>query len=788
MPLGVHYNSRTMGSHPNPQDSIWRGVERRRSTRLNVSIPIVLRGKEATGREFRERTRAVALNNHGAKVVTAHQLLPGSELVIENPSAGLAAVGTVVWSGERRTPKDPFEIGVQLAKPGNVWGLEFPPENWQETVSATAAEASAPPEAEPVAAAAAAVASVPESEPELVASPPAPVNLPPGLEVQAVLAWLASRTEEIKEKQAQDFELRLSKIAGMVGTHTQTVIQESVTAATEKIQPELDRQLEPVNEKLRASRAEIEEVQRKLAEIQSKTISDAESAASRLQALEENARGEILVLESKLGEIRANFQAAVETGTQESTRLAVEKAVARVQEASREAAGYAREEFYAALRQNLAAESTAATEQFRARLQEETAAALEAGQKQAAEQFSALVGELQAKVQSQLQELLAQLLEQSRAQVNQTVDPLRTEIAAQLQKSALEAAGGLRADLENSLMKARSQLVENLANSVKEAQESSRQQLRQDAKEILAELRGELKAAVKSLADETRANLAALTRTTVAAMNREGQSGVEQYRTVLRKGLQEHVDKGARELAAQVEKSLEDRRAALEAQLQKAADEATAQAIINVRTSANGLLKGAAESLNQQKAAWEEAQKSAADAREQALARIRAAAEQSVADASEALKKETFATTAGLKDLNAQIDARLQTIPQQVEKHANAALDTVRQQSDATVASALARFIEHVQARLKDSERNFAQVLQGSEGRVWEMLQPRIQQFGDEMLAASAVQLRKQNEEIAALFAEQLKEKQQQAADVAVEAFRTKISEMLAIFQTGAKK
>ena len=623
-----------MGSHLNPEKAIWQGVERRRSTRLTVTIPITLRGKEAGGREFRERTRAVTLNNHGARIITVHELLPGSELTIENPSAGLAVPGILVWSSERRTPRDPFEVGIELVKPGNVWGIEFPPENWQEGVGvpAAAAEASASATAEPEAAAAVAVASVPAGvqEPPAVPAPASTTDaLSPGPEVDSALAWLASRTDEIKEKQARDFELRLNKIAGLVAAHTQTLIQESITAATEKIQPELDRQLESVNGQLRASRSEVEDLQRQLAEIQRKTLADTESVASRVQGLEQNAQGEVAALESKLGEIRAGFQAA----------------------------------------------------------------------------------------------------------------------------------------------------------SVREAQEASRQQLRQDAEEVLVGLRGELKTVVKSLVDETRVNLAALTRNTVEAMNREGKSGLEQYRGVLRKGLQEHAEKGARELAGQVEKSLESRRAALEAQLQKAA----AQAVIDVRTSAKELLKEAVQTLNQQKAAREDAQESA-EAREQAISQIRAAADQSVADASEALKKQSFATFISLKDLNAQIEARLQTIPQQVEQQANTALDTVRQQADATVTSALARFIDQVQAHLKDSERSLGQVLQGSEGRMWETLQPRIQKFGDEMLAASAVQLGKQNDEMAALFAEQLKEKQQQAADAAVEAFRTKISEMLAIFQMGAKK
>ncbi len=782
-----------MSSQRDAENAVWQGAERRRSTRLTVTIPITLRGKEASGREFRERTHAVALNNHGARIITAHELLPGTELTIENTFAGLAAPAVVVWSGERRTPRDPFEVGVQLAKPGNVWGIEFPPENWQESagVPAPPGEPQTSVNVEPAAAAAVAAPSVQASGQEPPAEP-APTSATdaslPRPEVESAVAWLTTRTDEIKEKQAQDFELRLNKISGLVAAHTQTLIQESITAATEKIQPELDRELESVNAQLRASRTGVEELQLRLAEIQRKTLADAETVASRVQSLEQQTQGEIAALESKLAEIRASFQAAIETGTRESTTAVVEQALARIQEASREAGESARGELYASLRQNLQAESTAATEQFRARLQEETAAALEASQKQAAEQLNALLAEIQAKAQLQLQDVLPQLLEQSRAQATKAVEPATAEIPEHLRKSAQEAAEGLRAQFVDSLEQSRAQFIETLAASVKDAQESSRQQLRQDATEVLAGLRGELKAAVKSLAEETRVNLAALTRSTVEAMNREGQSGLDQYRAVLRKGLQEHADKGARELVAQIERGLESRRDALEAQLRKAADEATAQAVMNVRTSAEELLKEAAQTLNQQKAGWEAAQKSDAEAREQALAQIRAAADQSATGASQALEKQTFANSASLRDLNAEIEARLQTIPQQIEQQANAALDAVRQQTELTVASALAGFIEQLQARLKDSEQDLGQVLQGSEDRIWEMLQPRMQKVGDELLAAAALQLRKQNEEMAALYTQQLKEKQQQAADAAVEAFRAKISEMLAIFQMGARK
>ena len=45
------------------------GAASRRSTRLAIAIPIAFSGKDAAGNAFKENTRTIVVNKHGAKIV-----------------------------------------------------------------------------------------------------------------------------------------------------------------------------------------------------------------------------------------------------------------------------------------------------------------------------------------------------------------------------------------------------------------------------------------------------------------------------------------------------------------------------------------------------------------------------------------------------------------------------------------------------------------------------------------------------------------------------------------------
>jgi hypothetical protein len=102
----------------------------RRSSRLSISLPIVIHGKDVQQKAFRETTQTLIVNRHGAKLVTTHQMAMGAEVLIENPSLGSVAKAKIVWVSGKRNASGLHEVGVQLLDSQNIWGLEFAPDDW----------------------------------------------------------------------------------------------------------------------------------------------------------------------------------------------------------------------------------------------------------------------------------------------------------------------------------------------------------------------------------------------------------------------------------------------------------------------------------------------------------------------------------------------------------------------------------------------------------------------------------------------------------------------------------
>ena len=102
----------------------------RRSTRLTISIPMVISGVDADGNDFSESVRTRIVNMHGGMIATTHHLTLSSEVLIENRALGVVAKAKVVWLGEKHLAGDLHPVGLQLFEAQNVWGITFPPEDW----------------------------------------------------------------------------------------------------------------------------------------------------------------------------------------------------------------------------------------------------------------------------------------------------------------------------------------------------------------------------------------------------------------------------------------------------------------------------------------------------------------------------------------------------------------------------------------------------------------------------------------------------------------------------------
>ncbi|MGB9312972.1 MAG: PilZ domain-containing protein, partial [Candidatus Acidiferrales bacterium] len=109
------------------------GTQKRRSTRIVQAVPITVTGTDALGQPFKERTTTVMVNCHGCKYQSKHYVPKNSivKLDIPRPEGGpFSTQGRVVWVQRPRTVRELFQIGLEFEAPGNVWGIAFPPEDW----------------------------------------------------------------------------------------------------------------------------------------------------------------------------------------------------------------------------------------------------------------------------------------------------------------------------------------------------------------------------------------------------------------------------------------------------------------------------------------------------------------------------------------------------------------------------------------------------------------------------------------------------------------------------------
>ena len=73
----------------------------------------------------------MTVNAHGALVRIAAPLLLGSEVTVRVPHTGKSASAAVVFA-------EPMQIGIELQKPENIWGVLVPPPDWNAPPSQTA--------------------------------------------------------------------------------------------------------------------------------------------------------------------------------------------------------------------------------------------------------------------------------------------------------------------------------------------------------------------------------------------------------------------------------------------------------------------------------------------------------------------------------------------------------------------------------------------------------------------------------------------------------------------------
>ncbi|HEV3252967.1 MAG TPA: PilZ domain-containing protein [Candidatus Acidoferrales bacterium] len=130
-------------------------ARKRRSTRLEHSVPVTVTGVDAGRGPYQEEVSTVNISCHGCRYNSRFHVLIGAlvTLQVSRPEPGqpsITARARVRWVERPEYPHDHFQVAVEMENPGNIWGLEMAPPDWITFPERKAADA-APPSTKPFA-------------------------------------------------------------------------------------------------------------------------------------------------------------------------------------------------------------------------------------------------------------------------------------------------------------------------------------------------------------------------------------------------------------------------------------------------------------------------------------------------------------------------------------------------------------------------------------------------------------------------------------------------------------
>ena len=109
-------------------------LKARRTTRIPLRIPVLV-VIEDSGQSRTMDGWTMIVNVHGAKIECKRRFGLHDEVTIQVPFNGMSQKGTVVWSKSEPNESGNYEFGVELNHPDNLWGVGFPPSDWDASRS-----------------------------------------------------------------------------------------------------------------------------------------------------------------------------------------------------------------------------------------------------------------------------------------------------------------------------------------------------------------------------------------------------------------------------------------------------------------------------------------------------------------------------------------------------------------------------------------------------------------------------------------------------------------------------
>jgi PilZ domain len=111
------------------RETSWLAVNRRRSQRVMMKLPIAIANAESSGPRWEEETHTVAVSAHGSLIVLKAPVARGQRLTLTNLSTK-AAIECLVAHIDKPS-STPLQVGVEFlfADPA-FWRVAFPPKDW----------------------------------------------------------------------------------------------------------------------------------------------------------------------------------------------------------------------------------------------------------------------------------------------------------------------------------------------------------------------------------------------------------------------------------------------------------------------------------------------------------------------------------------------------------------------------------------------------------------------------------------------------------------------------------
>src|ERR1700680_5038667 len=110
-------------------------AHKRRSTRIDQAIPIVVQGVGALREPYAEQVSTLSISCHGCTYQSKHEVIQGETVYLEikPPNVGPVVCSSrarVKWVQKLGVKERVFQVAVELEVAGNIWGVPSPPGDW----------------------------------------------------------------------------------------------------------------------------------------------------------------------------------------------------------------------------------------------------------------------------------------------------------------------------------------------------------------------------------------------------------------------------------------------------------------------------------------------------------------------------------------------------------------------------------------------------------------------------------------------------------------------------------